>query len=150
MIYLLPAMWIGGNEVGRWDGILMCWHLLHSKVGSSMILLVQPSIPANSRDEDHEQHVCDDRLCPIPCQLCKRLCANQDHLHGLQMGAIHLCGFVSIYIFYILYVDNVLSTDKSIPVPHSAQSLVFVRLIQPHSQLRPPSRAGTKHSIIPK
>jgi len=43
-------------------------------------------------DEDHEQHLCDARLCPVSCQLCKRLCANQDHLHGLIPGAVHLCG----------------------------------------------------------
>ncbi|GBE82556.1 hypothetical protein SCP_0409400 [Sparassis crispa] len=41
---------------------------------------------------DHDQHVCDARMCPVACQLCKRLCANTDHLHGLQHGAIHLCG----------------------------------------------------------
>ncbi|KAG0701346.1 hypothetical protein DFH29DRAFT_990130 [Suillus ampliporus] len=43
-------------------------------------------------DVDHDQHRCDARLCSFPCQLCKRLCANTDHLHGLQDGAIHLCG----------------------------------------------------------
>ncbi|KAG1725515.1 hypothetical protein EDB19DRAFT_1643996 [Suillus lakei] len=44
-------------------------------------------------DVDHDQHLCDARLCSFPCQLCKRLCANTDHLHGLEDGAIHLCGF---------------------------------------------------------
>jgi hypothetical protein len=44
---------------------------------------------------DHDQHHCDARLCSFPCQLCKRLCANTDHLHGLQDDAIHLCGFVN-------------------------------------------------------
>ncbi|KAG2051772.1 hypothetical protein BDR06DRAFT_958570 [Suillus hirtellus] len=43
-------------------------------------------------DVDHDQHQCDARLCSFPCQLCKRLCASADHLHGLQDGAIHLCG----------------------------------------------------------
>ncbi|KAG1840861.1 hypothetical protein C8R48DRAFT_739797 [Suillus tomentosus] len=43
-------------------------------------------------DVDHDQHLCDARLCSFPCQLCKRLCANTDHLHGLEDGAIHLCG----------------------------------------------------------
>ncbi|KAG0705087.1 hypothetical protein DFH29DRAFT_316434 [Suillus ampliporus] len=43
-------------------------------------------------DVDHDQHQCDARLCSFPCQLCKRLCANTDHLHGLQDDAIHLCG----------------------------------------------------------
>ncbi|KAG1778913.1 hypothetical protein EV702DRAFT_1093073 [Suillus placidus] len=43
-------------------------------------------------DMDHDHHRCDARLCSFPCQLCKRLCANTDHLHGLEDGAIHLCG----------------------------------------------------------
>ncbi|KAK0239015.1 hypothetical protein EDD85DRAFT_527825 [Armillaria nabsnona] len=42
--------------------------------------------------EDHEIHVCDNRMCPIPCELCKRLCSDANHLHGLDMQAIHLCG----------------------------------------------------------
>ncbi|KAG2340343.1 hypothetical protein BDR05DRAFT_889963 [Suillus weaverae] len=44
-------------------------------------------------DVDHDQHQCGARLCSFPCQLCKRLCASTDHLHGLQDGATHLCGF---------------------------------------------------------
>ncbi|KIJ64840.1 hypothetical protein HYDPIDRAFT_40028 [Hydnomerulius pinastri MD-312] len=43
-------------------------------------------------DLEHEQHRCDARLCSVYCQLCKRLCAETDHLHGLQPGATHLCG----------------------------------------------------------
>ncbi|KAG1731285.1 hypothetical protein EDB19DRAFT_1881018 [Suillus lakei] len=43
-------------------------------------------------DVDHDHHRCDARLCSFPCQLCKRLCANTDHLHGLEDGGIHLCG----------------------------------------------------------
>ncbi|KAG2347680.1 hypothetical protein BDR05DRAFT_927599 [Suillus weaverae] len=47
------------------------------------------SIPS---DVNHDRHLCDARLCSFPCQLCKRLCANTDHLHGLEDGTIHLCG----------------------------------------------------------
>ncbi|KAF8548768.1 hypothetical protein OG21DRAFT_684156 [Imleria badia] len=43
-------------------------------------------------DVDHALHQCDSRFCSIQCQLCKRLCADQDHMHGLDSGAIHLCG----------------------------------------------------------
>ncbi|KAH7884451.1 hypothetical protein F5I97DRAFT_1937890 [Phlebopus sp. FC_14] len=43
-------------------------------------------------DVSHVHHQCDARLCPIACQLCKRLCANHDHMHGLESGAVHLCG----------------------------------------------------------
>ncbi|KAI0723140.1 hypothetical protein C8Q76DRAFT_671490 [Earliella scabrosa] len=40
----------------------------------------------------HSEHHCQSRQCPIGCQLCKRLCSEHDHLHGLEPGAIHLCG----------------------------------------------------------
>ncbi|EJD00191.1 uncharacterized protein FOMMEDRAFT_112544 [Fomitiporia mediterranea MF3/22] len=43
-------------------------------------------------DEEHEIHVCDAASCPIACQLCGRLCSSVDHLHGLRVNAIHLCG----------------------------------------------------------
>ncbi|KAG8215117.1 hypothetical protein J3R82DRAFT_8568 [Butyriboletus roseoflavus] len=45
-----------------------------------------------SVDVEHESHQCDAQYCPIPCQLCKRLCASPDHLHALEADAIHLCG----------------------------------------------------------
>ncbi|KAJ7195854.1 hypothetical protein C8J57DRAFT_534894 [Mycena rebaudengoi] len=45
-------------------------------------------------DETHTQHVCDTSACPIVCQLCKRLCSDSDHLHGLQASSVHLCGQV--------------------------------------------------------
>ncbi|KAF8840150.1 hypothetical protein BDN67DRAFT_904164 [Paxillus ammoniavirescens] len=45
-----------------------------------------------ANDVEHDQHRCDARLCSVTCQLCKRLCSNTDHMHGLQPGAIHLCG----------------------------------------------------------
>lgn len=43
-------------------------------------------------DEIHEEHTCDIRMCPLTCELCKRLCVNDDHLHGLDDSALHLCG----------------------------------------------------------
>ncbi|KAM5540363.1 hypothetical protein V8D89_005821 [Ganoderma adspersum] len=45
-----------------------------------------------SSDVPHSDHRCDNTQCPIDCQLCKRLCSDHDHLHGLQSGAAHLCG----------------------------------------------------------
>ncbi|KAF8494478.1 hypothetical protein JB92DRAFT_1146039 [Gautieria morchelliformis] len=41
-------------------------------------------------DETHDMHVCQERSCPISCQLCRRLCC-LSHLHGLE-DVIHLCG----------------------------------------------------------
>ncbi|KAF8124364.1 hypothetical protein EV363DRAFT_1227517 [Boletus edulis] len=45
-----------------------------------------------SVDVEHESHQCDTQYCPIPCQLCKRLCSSPNHLHALEEDAIHLCG----------------------------------------------------------
>lgn len=42
--------------------------------------------------ETHDQHLCGTQSCPISCELCKRLCANSDHLHGLRPDSRHLCG----------------------------------------------------------
>ncbi|KAI6101018.1 hypothetical protein EDD16DRAFT_1495813, partial [Pisolithus croceorrhizus] len=46
-------------------------------------------------DVDHFRHECEARLCSVTCQLCKRLCSDQDHMHGLEDGAVHLCGRVN-------------------------------------------------------
>ncbi|KIJ61776.1 hypothetical protein HYDPIDRAFT_115606 [Hydnomerulius pinastri MD-312] len=46
-------------------------------------------VPSNV---EHDRHQCDARMCAISCQLCRRLCSNRDHLHGLEEGAVHLCG----------------------------------------------------------
>ncbi|KAL5513533.1 hypothetical protein ACEPAH_3932 [Sanghuangporus vaninii] len=43
-------------------------------------------------DEEHDSHLCGATSCPITCQLCKRLCASANHLHGLHADAVHLCG----------------------------------------------------------
>jgi hypothetical protein len=45
-------------------------------------------------DIEHESHQCDAQDYPIPCQLCKRVCSSSDHLHALDEGAVHLCGYV--------------------------------------------------------
>ncbi|KAI1789535.1 hypothetical protein LXA43DRAFT_892776, partial [Ganoderma leucocontextum] len=45
-----------------------------------------------SSDIPHTEHHCDNTQCPIDCQLCKRLCSEHDHLHGLESDAVHLCG----------------------------------------------------------
>lgn len=43
-------------------------------------------------DEPHEVHICDDRMCPMTCELCKRLRGCADHLHAMVESSIHLCG----------------------------------------------------------
>ncbi|KAI6111762.1 hypothetical protein EV401DRAFT_1987972 [Pisolithus croceorrhizus] len=55
-------------------------------------------------DVAHFRHRCEARLCSITCQLCKRLCSDQDHMHGLEEGATHLCG-----------EEHLCSVDCSVP-----------------------------------
>ncbi|CEL64063.1 hypothetical protein RSOLAG1IB_11047 [Rhizoctonia solani AG-1 IB] len=44
-------------------------------------------------DEPHTRHRCgNSSSCPLECQLCRRLCRERDHFHGLDASAIHLCG----------------------------------------------------------
>ena len=48
--------------------------------------------------------MCNNQLaCPIPCQLCKRLCAAGDHFHAFEKGALHLCGYVDILLIILLH-----------------------------------------------
>lgn len=57
------------------------------------------SISDKFSDVEHECHQCDAQYCPIPCQLCKRLCSSPDHLHALEESAIHLCGYVIFVVW---------------------------------------------------
>ena len=41
--------------------------------------------------------MCENTFCPIPCQLCGRLCS-RDHLHGLSLGESHLCGYARFFL----------------------------------------------------
>ena len=50
--------------------------------------------PISNSNEPHEMHYCQIVSCPIRCQLCKRLCASGEHLHGLDPTVEHLCGYV--------------------------------------------------------
>jgi len=36
--------------------------------------------------------IIDNRMCPMTCELCKRLCGCTDHLHALAESSVHLCG----------------------------------------------------------
>ncbi|KAH8977864.1 hypothetical protein EDB86DRAFT_3157238 [Lactarius hatsudake] len=40
---------------------------------------------------EHTDHECEDRECPVSCQLCNRMCSG-GHLHGLESSQNHLCG----------------------------------------------------------
>ncbi|KAI6143615.1 hypothetical protein BKA82DRAFT_2416446 [Pisolithus tinctorius] len=63
-----------------------------------------PGICRIPSDIAHARHRCEARLCSITCQLCKRLCSHHDHMHGLEEGAIHLCG-----------EEHLCSVDCSVP-----------------------------------
>lgn len=77
---------------------------LAASLGRFLIITYVITLTCDRSDEGHEQHWCDARLCPVTCQLCKRLCANQDHFHGLTSGAIHLCGFVPLVASLVVFL----------------------------------------------
>ncbi|KAH7105369.1 hypothetical protein BKA62DRAFT_386244 [Auriculariales sp. MPI-PUGE-AT-0066] len=41
-------------------------------------------------DNQHVQHVCEARMCPLRCTLCQRFCVGT-HFHGQEVYAVHLC-----------------------------------------------------------
>ncbi|KAI0250861.1 hypothetical protein BJV78DRAFT_524572 [Lactifluus subvellereus] len=43
------------------------------------------------KNDEHTVHVCEQRHCPVSCEICKRPC-NGDHLHGLIPDQNHHCG----------------------------------------------------------
>ncbi|KAA1477854.1 hypothetical protein DENSPDRAFT_625472 [Dentipellis sp. KUC8613] len=88
------------KALGHVDGVHMCSAPLH--MCGKPCDLADILLPSGKRwscagtccvpsHEEHTIHKCDDRLCPVACQLCKQLCRHE-HLHGLEEGQNHLCG----------------------------------------------------------
>ncbi len=95
-------------------------------------------------DVEHDSHQCDAQYCPIPCQLCKRLCSSPNHLHALEEGTIHLCGCV---------IRSVLTTAKRnffegnhIPVLSGVALLVCVKSIWLQNLSKKPLEEGMNAS----
>ena len=80
-------------------------------------------------DKPHDAHSCDMRLCPVTCDLCRRLCV-QPHLHGLTTGSSHLCGSVLVPI-KVLFKLKIEQIEKHIRVLPSARRKAYVRSTQP-------------------
>lgn len=91
-------------------------------------------------DVAHVRHECEARLCSIKCQLCKRLCSNQDHMHGLEAGAIHLCGWV--LFLYVLF-DLIGWAARSTRVLPFALHLEYVKSRRRRIPSKPPSQVDT-------
>ncbi|KAF5362168.1 hypothetical protein D9756_002245 [Leucocoprinus leucothites] len=78
------------TQMARHEGDHICSARKHAcgKPCALAVVLLNRTV----HDEPHEQHVCDNRMCPMTCELCKRLCGNTDHLHALDDSSVHLCG----------------------------------------------------------
>ena len=77
--------------------IYMFWDMSRSYV-SHITPPTENLVITPRRHEEHLVHACEHRLCPVSCQLCKRLCSG-DHLHGLIPNQSHLCGSVFNFSF---------------------------------------------------
>jgi hypothetical protein len=99
------------------------------------------------RYEEHTVHACEHRLCPITCQLCKRLC-NGDHLHGLSRGENHICGYAHQYLSFTSLFTGPLAKNTHV-VPY-VPLLEYAKSIQLPSQLRLRSLEGTKPFSTPR
>jgi hypothetical protein len=79
-------------EVTEREIVYVFWDMSRSDV-SHIRPPTDNSVITPLRNEEHLVHACEHRLCPVSCQLCKRLCSG-DHLHGLVPDQSHLCGCV--------------------------------------------------------
>ena len=100
------------------------------------------------RYEEHVVHACEHRLCPVSCELCKRLCSG-DHLHGLNADQNHLCGCASRYLlpatlFMFLFLA------KNTLVVRYVRRRVYATSTQPLNPLRQRLLAGMKPSNTPR
>lgn len=101
-ILYLHVIWLGvrpqRDETTWWKNIFLPGEVHHSEVCLTIknLLFILTELILYS-DQDHDIHSCDTRLCPVPCDLCKRLCI-WPHLHGLSAGrnVHHLCGWAWI------------------------------------------------------
>lgn len=78
------------------------------------------------RNQPHDEHICENRSCPLPCQLCKRLCASANHLHAFEEGAFHLCGLVLHAFLWFTYKMRAFSQEH--PCPATCQSQGICRI----------------------
>lgn len=97
----------------------------------------------------HSEHHCESRQCPIGCQLCKRLCSEHDHLHGLDTSAVHLCGYVQCHVQYLWLLKHS-TTAKSMRAQHCVALKESVKLRQPLSRWRPRSQVDMRASNTPR
>lgn len=98
----------------------------------------------------HTKHRCDNTQCPVDCQLCKRLCSEHDHLHGLEPDATHLCGYVRLrfHSYGDIRAENRLLV-KSMHVLLCAKQ-AFVKLILHHNRSRRRLLGGMRVSSTPR
>jgi hypothetical protein len=73
----------------------------------------------------HTVHECEVQACPLQCQLCKRTCIAEDHLHGLDAYAAHLCGLVFLNPMHHAWFICLLASN--ICVQHSAKRMEYVK-----------------------
>ena len=90
-------------EAAEREIVYMFWDMSRSYVSHvtppAEILVMTPL-----RYEEHLVHACEHRLCPVSCQLCKRLCSG-DHLHGLIPNQSHLCGYACNFLSEAIFIS---------------------------------------------
>jgi hypothetical protein len=96
-----------GQNPERMRSLVVCKALSHQTVRCTPAPehVVCPGMCKTNHDESaefmsdllpshipHEMHKCEVQACPLQCQLCKRTCITEEHLHGLDLNSAHLCG----------------------------------------------------------
>ena len=84
-----------GLEIAGWEALFLSRVMSRTNVRN--LIPHRQALTEHIRNQDHTVHACENRLCPISCQFCKRLCSG-DHLHGLSADENHLCGYAHFFI----------------------------------------------------
>jgi hypothetical protein len=124
----LLALRFGWLEAAEREIVHVSWNMPYFDV--STVTLQKPRSDKGSlRYEEHVVHACEHRLCPVSCELCKRLCSG-DHLHGLNADQNHLCGCASHYLLSVtLFIFSFSSQEHSCSALCSAPGICQIDTI---------------------
>ena len=142
-----PAMRSARDEASWWEDVFLPRGMQYPQARRFLYSSCSPPSEFGS-DQPHDVHSCDMRLCPVTCDLCRRLCT-QPHLHGLVTGSFHLCGSVFVQIEG-RFNSKLGLTVKHTHVLHYAQHQAYAKSTQPLYLLRLPLQESMRRFSTPR
>ena len=112
-----------GLEIAGWEALFLSRVMSRTNVRN--LIPHRQALTEHIRNQDHTVHACENRLCPISCQFCKRLCSG-DHLHGLSADENHLCGYAHFFVSPTLLFTWTSSQEHSCNALCSADGICHI------------------------